>query len=145
MISVNFTLVVQLVNFLVLLVVLNFLLFRPILKVLDDREKLVKDSSELQERLGRLAEENISEYESKLHNAKQESMSIRAAGRTEAMIQMRQIVQETKADNVKELEQARDKLKEEAERSRKILQSEAESLAVQVATKLVGRPVGGKA
>lgn len=144
MISVNFTLVVQLVNFLVLLVVLNFLLFKPILKVLDDREKLVKDSSELKERLSTLADENISEYESKLHSAKQESMSIRAAGRSEALAQFRQTVQETKADNVQELEKARESLTEEAERSRKALQSETESLAVQVASKLVGRPIGGK-
>ena len=76
MISINFTLVIQLVNFLILLVILNFLLFRPILKVLDDREKLVKDSSELKERLSTLADENISEYESKLHSAKQESMPV---------------------------------------------------------------------
>ena len=144
MIIINFTLVIQLVNFLILLVILNFLLFRPILKVMDDREKLVKDSSELKERLGTLADENISEYESKLHSAKQESMTIRAGGRTEAMTQFRQIVQETKADNVQELEKARDALKEEAERSRKVLQSEAENLAVQVASKLVGRSVGGK-
>jgi F-type H+-transporting ATPase subunit b len=145
LISINFTLVIQLVNFLILLVILNFLLFRPILKVLDDRAKLVKDSSELKERLGTLADENISEYESKLHSAKQESMTIRAGGRNESLAQFRQIVQDTKADNVQELEKARGTLKEEAERSRKVLQSEAENLAVQIASKLVGRSVGGKA
>ena len=145
MISINFTLVVQLVNFLILLVLLNYLLFRPILKVLDDREKLVKDSSELKERLGALAEENMSEYESKLHSAKQESMAIRAGGRSESLVQFRQIVQETKSENVQELEKARGVLKEEAERSRKVLQSESENLAVQIASKLVGRSVGGKA
>jgi F-type H+-transporting ATPase subunit b len=145
LISINFTLLVQLVNFLVLLVILNFLLFKPILKVLDDRAKLLKDSAELKERLGTLADENISEYESKLHSAKQESMLIRADGRTEALAQLRQIVQETKANNVQELDKAREALKEEAERSRKILQSETENLAEQIATKLVGRYVGGKA
>jgi len=145
LISINFTLLVQLVNFLILLVVLNFLLFRPILKILDEREKLVKDSTELEERAGLLADENISEYESKLHSAKQESMSIRASGRNEALAQLRRTVQQTKAGNVQELDKARDALKEEAERSRKILKPEAENLAVQIASKLMGRSAGGKA
>ncbi len=56
MISVNFTLLVQLANFLILLVILNFLLFKPILRVLDEREALVKESADLKERLGGLAE-----------------------------------------------------------------------------------------
>jgi F-type H+-transporting ATPase subunit b len=129
---------------LILLVVLNFLLFRPILKILDEREKLVKESAELKERAGSLADENISEYESKLHLAKQESMSIRASGRNEALAQLRQTVQQTKADNVQELDKAREALKEEAERSRKILKPEAEILAVQIASKLMGRSAGGK-
>lgn len=144
MISINFTLLVQLVNFLILLVILNFLLFKPILKILDDREKLVKDSAELKERLGTLADENISEYESKLHSAKQKSMSIRVDSRNEALAQLRQTIQQTKADNVQELEKAREVLKDETDRSRKILQSETENLAVQVASKLMGRSVGGR-
>ncbi len=145
MVSINFTLLVQLVNFLILLVVLNFLLFKPILKVLDNRQKLLKDSAELEKRVATLADENISEYESKLHDAKQEAMSIRTGSRGEALAQLRQIVQQTKTDNVQELDKAKETLKEETERSRKILQSETEGLAVQLASRLMGRSVGGKA
>jgi len=61
------------------------------------------------------------------------------------LAQLRRTVQQTKAGNVQELDKARDALKEEAERSRKILKPEAENLAVQIASKLMGRSVGGKA
>lgn len=143
MINVNFTLLVQLANFLILLVVLNFLLFRPILKVLDDREKLVRESAELKERLGTLAQENIQEYESKLHTAKQESMAMRSGHRSEAMALFREAVQNTKIENVGELDKARAALAAEAESSRKVLKAEAEGLAGRIASKLMGRAVGG--
>lgn len=144
MISINFTLLVQLVNFLVLLVILNFLLFKPILKILDEREKLVKDSSELKERLGALADENIAEYESKLHSAKQEAMSIRAGVRTESLGRYRQIVLDNKLENAEELEKARKSLAIQTEESRKVLKKESEALAGRIAAKLVGRALGKK-
>ncbi len=143
MISVNFTLLVQLANFLILMVVLNFLLFKPILRVLDEREKLVKDAAEIKERLGGLADEKITEYESKLFSAKQESMSIRATSRSEALGGFRKILQDTKAENAKELDAARKALSIQADESRKTLKAEVESLAVRVASKLMGRSMGG--
>ena len=54
MININYTLLIQLANFLILMVILNFLLFRPILRVLDERERLVKESTEIKERLKEL-------------------------------------------------------------------------------------------
>ena len=107
MISVNFTLLVQLANFLILLVILNYLLFKPVLRVLDEREKLVNESAEAKERLGKLASENIEEYESRLLAAKQEAMSIRAAERTEANTGFRQKIQEARVVGTQELEKAR--------------------------------------
>ena len=47
MIAVNFTLLIQLANFLILLVILNFLLFKPVLRILDERERVVRESTDL--------------------------------------------------------------------------------------------------
>ncbi|NOY86706.1 MAG: ATP synthase F0 subunit B [Deltaproteobacteria bacterium] len=145
MVSINFTLFVQLANFLILLVVLNFLLFKPILRVLDEREKLVKDAAEIKERLSGLADENIARYESQLLSAKQESMSIRTASRSEALGEFRKILQDTKEENAKELDIARKTLAAQAEESRTVLKTEAENLADKVAAKLLGHNMGGRA
>ena len=139
MISVNFTLLVQLANFLILLVILNYLLFKPILRVLDEREKLVNESAEAKERLGQLTSEKIEEYESKLLNAKQEAMGIRAAGRADAMTVFRKAVQEARVAGDQELEKARQEVASEAERSREVLMGEAQGLADGIAARLVGR------
>jgi F-type H+-transporting ATPase subunit b len=145
LINVNFTLLVQLANFLILLVILNYLLFKPILRILDDRDKLVRESSELKERLTNLAEENITEYESKLLGGKQEAMAIRTGLRNEALGEFRRIIQETKAGNVKELDRAKEVLSSETDRSREGLRAETGGLAGQIASKLLGRTPGGKA
>lgn len=139
MISVNFTLLVQLANFLILLVILNFLLFKPVLRVLDERESLVKESSELKNRLGGLAEENIQEYETRLHAAKQEAMGIRTTFRNEAIGDYRNVLQQAREDGAVELDNARKKIAEQAEASRQTLQGEASSLAAGIVAKLVGR------
>lgn len=139
MISVNFTLLVQLANFLILLVILNFLLFKPILRVLDAREALVNESAELKGRLGGLADESIEEYESKLYSAKQEAMGIRATHRNEAMGDFRKILQAARDEGAVELEATRKKITEQAEVSRKTLQGGVDSLAQGIVAKLVGR------
>jgi F-type H+-transporting ATPase subunit b len=139
LISVNFTLLVQLANFLILLVILNYLLFKPILRVLDEREKLVNESAETKERLGRLTSESIEEYESKLLSAKQEAMGIRVAERTAAMADFRQTIQEGRVVGTQDLDKARQEIALEAERSRKKLMADAQTLAADIASRLVGR------
>lgn len=145
MIDVNFTLLVQLANFLILLVVLNKLLFKPVLKVLDEREKLVTESAELKERLGRLADESNQEYETRMLTAKQEAMSIRGEQRSEAMAGFRLVINEAKEAGMAELEKARAKLAAQVDESRKDLGDQAAGLAAGIAGKLMGRSLGGKA
>ena len=139
MISVNFTLLVQLANFLILLVILNHLLFKPILRVLDEREKLVNESAELKEKLGQLTTQSIEEYENKLLSAKQEAMGIRAAERAQAMEGFRKTMQEARAAGEQELETARREVASEAGKSRETLMTQAQTLAGGIASKLAGR------
>ena len=143
MIEVNFTLLVQLANFLILMVILNVLLFKPVLKVLDERNKLVTESGELKERLGKLADENIAEYEQKLHDGKQEAMGIRNEGRTEAMGEFRQRLQQARAEGEQELEKARQGIAVQTEESRQALMGDAANIASGIASKLMGRSLGG--
>ena len=139
MISVNFTLLVQLANFLILLVILNHFLFKPVLRVLDERQRLVNESAELKEKLGQLTSESIEKYEGKLLNGKQEAMGIRAAQRAEAMANFRQKIQEARVVGGQELEKARQEIASEADSSREKLMAETKELADGITARLVGR------
>lgn len=139
MISVNFTLLVQLANFLILLVILNHFLFKPVLRVLDERQRLVNESAELKEKLGQLTSESIEKYESKLLNGKQEAMGIRAAQRAEAAANFRQKIQEARVVGGQELEKARQEIASEVASSREKLMAETKELADGITARLVGR------
>ena len=139
MISVNFTLLVQLANFLILLVILNHFLFKPVLRVLDERQRLVNESAELKETLGQLTSESIEKYEGKLLNGKQEAMGIRAAQRAEAAANFRQKIQEARVVGEQELEKARQEIASEADSSREKLMAETKELADGITARLVGR------
>jgi len=139
LISVNFTLLVQLANFLILLVILNFLLFKPVLRILDERERVVKESTELKEKFGQLAQESIGEYEGRILAAKQEAMEIRASGRSKAMSAFRKMVQEAKQKGAEDLDAARKKIAAQADSNRKNLMVEAEALAGDIAATMMGR------
>lgn len=139
MITINFTLLVQLANFLILLVVLNFLLFKPILRVLDERERLVRESTEIKERLTALADEGVASYEKQLLDGKQQAMGIRTNVRSEIMAEFRKQVLDAKGSSLQEMDNARTKIATEAENTRNILLNEAEILAGEIAGKLMGR------
>lgn len=139
MINLNFTLVIQLVNFLILLVVLNFLLFRPILRVLDERERVLNESREVKEKFTHLADEGISRYEKNLLKAKQEAMNIRATLRGEVMTDFKKQVHKAKETGLRELEEARKEISREAEKSRAALMEETDELAALIANRLAGR------
>jgi F-type H+-transporting ATPase subunit b len=139
LISVNFTLLVQLANFLILLVILNFLLFKPVLRILDERERVISESAELKEKLGTITAENINEYESKLLAAKQDAMGIRASERNEAMLGFRKTLQDAKEAGAIELEKARKELAAQADASRQTLMADAKDLAGNIAANLMGR------
>ncbi len=144
MIDINFTLIVQLVNFLILLVILNFLLFKPILRVLDERERLVNESKEMEVEIDKVAGESMAEYDSKILDAKQEAMSLRAAGRSEALARFREIVQGAKEVNIEELEKARESLAVQTADAREVLAEDAKMLGRDIAARLLGRAVGSK-
>jgi F-type H+-transporting ATPase subunit b len=141
LININYTLLIQLANFLILMVILNFLLFRPILRVLDERERLVKESTEIKERLDTLADEGISRYEKELMDAKQRAMGIRTSVRNEIMSEFKKQILQAKESGVQELDKARQEISAEAEKSRKVLMKEADTLAGSIAGKLMGRPL----
>ena len=145
MINVNFTLLVQLANFLILMVILNYLLFKPILRVIDERNRLIGDASEIKERLGQLADESIGKYERKILTAKQEAMRIRGVARSEGLGQYRQKVEEAREAGHEQVEGARKELVKEAVAVRETLMADTGTLASAIAARLLGRKVGGDA
>ena len=141
MISINATLPLQIVHFLILTFVLNRLLFRPILKLVKEREGHVdttrKKIKELALETERLQNEYLSIQNDAGKDAAKERARIRNAGISEA--------KESLDDSRKEVMSIRTEADWEAERevgkTQPLLAAEAATLADEITQWVIGRRI----
>jgi F-type H+-transporting ATPase subunit b len=109
----------QLVNFLVLLVLLRLVLYKPVVRMLDERARRVRESLEQADTVRRQAEQAEADRQALLAETRQQAQEIRARADADA----KRIIAEAEA---RAREQA-DRILAEAESARKT--SEAQMLA----------------
>ena len=73
MISINATLIIQVINFLILVFILNRLLFRPILKLTNDRTQFFQSTKDEISELERETQELMDKYQSIQNDARREA------------------------------------------------------------------------
>ena len=139
MISLDWTLGLQFVHFIILLLVLNKLLYRPLQKVLAERREAIDGDHAQAQALEVGIEEKLQRYQQQLSEAKQLANEERnklkkAAGEEEAALLA---VAQGKA--TARLLVIKSKVAEEAADASKTLKGQAEALAGQIATKVLGR------
>jgi F-type H+-transporting ATPase subunit b len=116
-------LVVFIINFIILFVLLRIFLYKPVLKMLDEREKRTKEGMELAEATKREYEQAKGEVQKQIEKGRQEGQAIisqamqvgerlKEESRQEATKQAEMIVDRTRA----ELEAERDKIIENLRR-----------------------------
>lgn len=141
MISINATLVVQLIHFLILLFIMNRLMLQPLLKLIREREafskKIKNEIKDIEVKIGQLEEEFVSkEIDARKHAARERS-EIMGKGLTEAegfLITSRN-----------EVSAIREKAEKEAEievsKIQPLLGGQAASLVTEIMEKIIDRRV----
>lgn len=138
------TLGIQLFIFLALVVLLNFFLFQPILRVLERREKVLREQNALKEQFTRLAEEKAKAYEDRIHASRLEAMAVRGEARSKGAAALRAMVQKSRDENLAEVDKARKSLAAGADQARAAMKSQVESLAGELSRSLLGARAGGR-
>lgn len=141
MISINATLVVQVIQFLILMFVLNRVLFRPMLNTISEREEYLRKSKEkinaLENEMERLREEYASRQSNTRKEAAQERAELRRSGKEE----MAGFLQESRKEVEKIRAEADKEAEKELENNRAKLQDKADQLAYQIMEKVIGRRI----
>jgi F-type H+-transporting ATPase subunit b len=139
MISINATLILQVLHFLILVFVLNRILFRPILKLISERTAYIETTTHeiknLEVETEALRKKHLSLQNETRKNAILERTQIRGLGITEAektVNQSRQEVSSIRANADKDAE-------EELEKTLPKMQGEAARLADEILEKMIGR------
>ena len=137
LISVDKSLIVQIVNFLILLFILQRLLYKPFLAKMQERtstiQKALDEAKAARAEAARQQEEN----EARLRAAYAEAAAVRDAALKEAAEESRKHIAAAQAQARKMVEDTKSQLDAEVRRAREELRREVGDLAVAVAEKLV--------
>jgi F-type H+-transporting ATPase subunit b len=141
LIELNWTFFVQIFNFLLLMVILNKILYKPILKVLDERDARIVGG---QERAKKLLEESqgiLKNYNDKLYGAKIDAMTVKNSSRKQAVGQANVIIEEARRSAETIVLDVQKEMAEEIARVKKELEPEVGVMAGTIAQQILGRKV----
>jgi F-type H+-transporting ATPase subunit b len=141
MIDIDWTLFVQIANFLFLVFLLNMVLFRPIRRILKERQALVSgmqaDISSLSE-----SEQGVrQEIQSELLAARKSGINRRDMIKQEGSAVEAGMLEKAKAEVDEEVARMTAKIKADVAAAREALRPQVESFALDLATKILGREV----
>ncbi|MDI6776182.1 MAG: ATP synthase F0 subunit B [Syntrophales bacterium] len=140
--SINISLlVIQGVIFLLVLWFLNRNLFKPILKILHERDERTEGFLQKSEEMEEKAKETFAEYTEKLRQARRETLAIKKKHILEGAERREEIFGRVRQEINVFLEEIRGKISEETESSRKALYQQIETLGGAIAEKVLGRSV----
>jgi F-type H+-transporting ATPase subunit b len=127
----------QVINFLLLLYLLNRFLFKPVLKLLDEREARIKKGLEDAEAAAHDRELARAEREAALEEARKEAQAMVARANKIAEDSRAEILADAKAQADKATSRAREEITAEKEKAMAELRSTVADLALQAAGQLV--------
>jgi F-type H+-transporting ATPase subunit b len=138
-ISIDYTLWIQMANFLILMFILNILLYKPILGIMDKRKKQLQDADEEIKHLNQSVEERMAAYEEKLRQAKMDAVEQKQEIIKEGAEQAKKFIDAAKSEIPGLMEKFHADMNKEVEEARRILTSQSQKISVEIAQKLLGR------
>ncbi len=127
--------------FLVMVIFLNSMLFKPMLKIMEEREKKIGGNKKLAEESECRAEEIISEYEAKIADAKKEANKERDKVRSAAEAEEDKMIKAAREKAGDMIADLREKISVEYKEAEGLLQAQSREMGKEVAQKILGRAV----
>ncbi len=139
MVSLDYSLGIQIVNFLLLIFILNVLLYKPILGMIDKRKKQFEDSDAEIRRLQKTVEQKMAAYEEKLRQAKAAAVEQKNELIRQGAEEAKTVIDAVRAEIPGMMEQFHTRMDGEIGAAKKILTDHSQQLSVEIAEKVLGR------
>ncbi len=141
MIEINWSILVQMTNFLLLIFILNIVLYKPLLKILNERDKKISETQQKTKDFSEETEKMISAYNEKLQLAKIEAMTQKNNAKKNASEKANVIIEESRKEAEHLILEVKHQISKEIETARKELEPELEKMAITIAEQVLGRKV----
>jgi F-type H+-transporting ATPase subunit b len=138
-ISFDWTVLLQIANFLVLMLVLNFVVYKPLLRIMKEREELFEALRTSAVVSKQILDDGAAQQERHRLALLQEGAAAQSRLKEEGRARESALLNEAQSEAAQRLERARADLARDLETARSALQAEAAGLAAEAAGKLLGR------
>jgi F-type H+-transporting ATPase subunit b len=138
-INIDLAIVFQLVNFLVLMLVLNVFLYKPIRKVLAERQGRIAEAKSRAEEVDQDVQAKMADYEARLRSMKTGAADERGALLKEAQAEEAAILEAARKEATETLSAIKVRVAKESADARVLLQEQAKALSVDICEKVLGR------
>lgn len=142
-ISPDGSLVFVLILFIIFVFVMNRILFRPIGRVLDERETLIEGSENEARAAQRRYEAKLADYEATIRQARADSYRRTEQQRAAALDERRRLIEDAKQQARNEIERAKREIESQVADARRALERETRAIAERISQTVLGRAVGG--
>ena len=139
MIALDWTLFVQIINFLVLVYLLNMVLFKPIRRVLLERQARLTAYEDEIAGLGDNQQGILGEVDQQLATARREGLGLREKLRQEGSQEESSLLEQVKKEVDAEWTKVEAKIKKDMAKAREALRAQAQDFATALSAKILGR------
>ena len=139
MVSLDYSLGIQIINFLLLIFILNVLLYKPILGMIAKRKKQFEDSEAEIRRLQETVEQKMAAYEEKLRQAKAAAVEQKNEIIRQGADEAKTAIDAVRAEIPGMMELFHTRMDGEIGAAKKILTDHSQQLSVEIAEKILGR------
>jgi F-type H+-transporting ATPase subunit b len=141
LLDIDLTVVVQFALFLLLFVVANALMFQPYLRLRERRRAGIEGAREEATRTSAQADAKLADYEKQLAAARDRANETGRKIRAEAAAHERDVTETARSSAQKAIDEGQARMRAETDAARLQLLPQANALAKQIASKLLGREV----
>jgi F-type H+-transporting ATPase subunit b len=127
------------VDFLVLLTVLNLFLFKPIRKVLAERNAEVSGARSRAIEVDKDVQEKMALYEARLRDVKSKAAEERTVLRKDAQAEEALVLEQARKEASDSLAAIKSRVAKEAADARELLKEQARTLSLEICEKVLGR------
>jgi F-type H+-transporting ATPase subunit b len=138
-ISLDYSLGIQIVNFLLLIFILNVLLYKPILGMIDRRKEHFDASDAEIRHLQETVEQKMAAYEEKLRQAKAAAVEQKNEIIRQGAEEAKAVIDAVRTEIPGMMEQFHARMDGEIGTAKKILTDHSQQLSVEIAEKVLGR------
>ena len=139
MINLDITFIFQLVNFLVLMLVLNVLLYKPVRKLLADRDAEIAGGHAKADEVDRDVQDKMEKYEARLHEAKVKASEERSILKKAALAEEAVLLDKARKEATDSVNALKGQVAKEAAVAREYLKEQTRSLSLEICEKVLGR------